>query len=484
MRLAVYLVLISTLISGCTGLSFGENNPGQDTLLEYGSIAVDPRTDTAFVIHRVFKRGAKDSAPSAKILAAVHPDQQKARVIGDFVDYQNLHILFPEGSVLLIAEDQNGYEHLTVLDPITLQVLQTREPSVPYHETRLSPSGRFLVANGKARYVPLHVTDSRTLESVEFQHGGELHEAMWMSQSDTLVAIVFHDIYIGSEFPRARLLAWHFGDTNPAGPLPVPIEEGWPEEVVDVSFDHVGLDYSLFSSTWIGVCPQDRHVVFPVQSRVDDPDDPGTNIWISQLLVLDLTSGQVRTHNNARGPVGFSPDGSTIVSYRVTDVDGQGSRPQVLLVDVETLDEEVLDLPYDSDFQYFVTSEGNFLVIAPSSILDDGSLILLDFDTGETKILPGPGVHLDEFVSRTGHGELWLIDNGPYPTGWRGVFRVDLYAEVVEAVELEWAPEHINILHERDLLVLDRPQDHQLLFFEPEQRSVVHAVGLPDSAGD
>ena len=36
-----FAFVIPLLVTGCTGLSLGENNPGADTYLEYGAIAVD-----------------------------------------------------------------------------------------------------------------------------------------------------------------------------------------------------------------------------------------------------------------------------------------------------------------------------------------------------------------------------------------------------------------------------------------------------------
>ena len=47
------LFLLSIFIfAGCTGLTLGENKPGDDTYLEGGAIAVDPQTENVYVLKR------------------------------------------------------------------------------------------------------------------------------------------------------------------------------------------------------------------------------------------------------------------------------------------------------------------------------------------------------------------------------------------------------------------------------------------------
>jgi len=42
------VVALFVPLAACTGATLGEKNPGADTYLEYGAIAVDDRSDTCF----------------------------------------------------------------------------------------------------------------------------------------------------------------------------------------------------------------------------------------------------------------------------------------------------------------------------------------------------------------------------------------------------------------------------------------------------
>jgi hypothetical protein len=447
------------LCSSCTGLTFGENTPGDDTWLEAGSIAVDSRTENIFVLHKV-QHERQYGNEISKVLYAAHPDSESTTIIADVTNYRDLRILFPKDSVLLMAEDSLGNDRLTLLDPVDFALKKEMATTARYHGTRLSPSGRYLaVADNHPESAPIHVFDTATLQSVEIPHDGEWLEAMWLNKSDTLVAIVFNNQ--GTEEAYARLLSWSFTDYSP---LEMSGEAGrvWDGADLDIRIDGASGDY-LFSHTWVGVEPRDHFVVFPVRQYQNSE-------WFYRLLILDMISGEVRSYDNAQGPVGFSPDGTTIVSYRYEETEQQMIDPLLVLIDAESLEEEVLDLPYDIGPQYFITREGNFVVVAPS-LLDDGSLILYDFDNRKMSSVSGPSVHLSEFVSRVGQGELWLVD--------RGLFRLSLEEETLESIALDWIPQHINILPERDLMILDDKDSSSLVFFDPEQRTINKRIVIP-----
>lgn len=220
--------------------------------------------------------------------------------------------------------------------------------------------------------------------------------------------------------------------------------------------------------TWIGVSPDDRYVVFPVSERESGD---------AALLIWDTSDGSVRTVPDAWGPVGFTADGTTIVSYRYLDQTytprEDGARhheagPSLLLVDTETLSQHIVSLDQETGPRFFVTSEGNYVVVADS--FGDESLVLYDVDNDTLTDLGGPDLGLNEFVSRPGAAELWLVQDSLY--------RVDLLDPVLERVSTTFKPEHINILAERDLLVLDHRYDTDLRFYDPDAREVVNRVTL------
>ncbi|MDB4927798.1 MAG: hypothetical protein JWM10_282, partial [Myxococcaceae bacterium] len=85
---------------------------------------------------------------------------------------------------------------------------------------------------------------------------------------------------------------------------------------------------------------------------------PRTQGTRHRLLVLNLSAGTLRTVDNARGRVGFTPDGSTIVSY-CTAYERSGAEAldgglppapaSLLLVDAVSLRAEEVTLPLDKE---------------------------------------------------------------------------------------------------------------------------------------
>jgi hypothetical protein len=193
--------------------------------------------------------------------------------------------------------------------------------------------------------------------------------------------------------------------------------------------------------------------------------------------VVDLGDGGVRRVDDAAGPVGFTPDGSTIVSYRyIPDEEASGSGsifsiPALVLLDAETLEETEVELSsLDWGPEFFVTRGANVVVI--TSPLGSSHIVVHDIDTGTTTELATPdGPTLREFVSRDRAAELWLADGGLY--------RIEYTTPLFEEVDLDFAPEHINLLPRSDTLVLDDPSTVQIVYLDPDSRSVVSEVMLP-----
>jgi hypothetical protein len=456
MRTTIRNTAVLTLITAaaCTGATSGEREPGSDVHLEGGAIAVDHRTETVFVLQTLCDEpnGPTCEGMETKTLHVVGADTGAPLEAIDVTGLDDLRILFPTGAVLVMGEPSNTQEELRLLDPNTLAERVRTTVDARYRGTRMSQSGRWLAVGDNATSgTPIHVIDTSTnaLETEVLPHDGSWLEAMWLKQADELMAIVF----VGND---ARILSWTMeqkvsDDFETEGSY-------WASPNRDITVPDTQRDL-LFSYTWVGVAPGDGLAVFPVRQGDEHV-----------LLVLDLETDEVRTVADARGPVAFSPDGSTIVSYRYVDDGGGGTQPELLLVDPETLDTTSLEIPFTGGPQYFVSREGHHVVVAAS--LGTEQLVLYDLDTQEMTELDGPAIGLHEFVSRLGHDELWLVDDG--------LHRLDFLSATLETVPLDWTPAHINIQRTRDQLVMDDVDESRLRFWSPASREVVRDVLLPE----
>ncbi len=463
-------VLLAAPLTGCAGLTIGESIPGQDTYLEYGDIAVDDRTDTSFVLATAGAT-ADDRSPR-KILYGVDPDTGVAREASDLTDGSDARILFPDSGVLVLSE-HHGRDHLELLDARTFAPVAARDADVRYRGARLSASRRWIAAaDDTSARSPLHLIDAASpdLTTRLIPHDGDWLEATWLHEQDRLFAIVFHGTSdpsssgSGAAGTHARILSWSLDQLEDAD-FKADESGHWAEPELEIPLPGVTSD-ERFSFTWIGVSPDDRWVVFPVL-RVEGER-------IHELIVLDTRSGEIRTVPGAMGPVGFTPDSSTLISYDNSPASAAGEVDQrLLLIDIETLEVDPQEVPIDGAVQFFVSHQGNFVVAA--SNLGDQRLTLVDVDEGGQTQMPGPEVGLWEIVSRTDAGELWLVDD-------QALYRLDLFEGRFDAVPTPFAPEHINLLPNRDRLVLDDALSPELHFLDPDTLETTLRAELPDPA--
>lgn len=487
MRSIRLLLCCAALAMGaCTGLSFGENGPGRDTYLEDGSIAVDPLTETVYVLRRTEvthdEGGPGERTEVFKHLYAIDPGGGGGapRHVADVSDLEDLRMLFPRDQVLLMGE-RAGQDLLRVLDPSTGALLREIETDTRYHGTRLSPSGRFVaVADNADPMLPIHLIDTETYDTVVVPHDGVWLEAMWANGGDVLVAMIDYELTWGFQEPdpeaaRMRFVAWDVAQLAANG---FPTDAGlFADPIFDVTVDGVTRD-SAFSFSWVGIDPEDRYAVFPVRShRPEDPatEGPGGHEgWHADLLVVEIATGALRRVDNAFGPVGFTPDGTTIVSYGyVEEVDEDGDAtldPRLVMVDTMTLEAQALEIPIEGGPSFFVTREGSWVVVA--SAFGNEQLVLYDVDAGTMTRVSGDPVGLNEFVSRRGVPELWLIDGG-------ALYRLDLMSAALERVTVGGRVDRINVLPMRDELVLGTLDGGTITFFDPEERRTLRAVMLP-----
>ena len=474
MKLRTFASLIPLLVTGCTGFSLGENNAGNDTYLEFGSVAVDDRTENAFVLNN---ESTEKGVETKSTLVSVSPDSGKVTTVTDLTGRDDARILFPKSGVLVMSE-QNGTDELRLLDATTFQEKARVEEPVRYAGTRMSPSREWLaVADNTTVHAPIHIIDNEILKSRIIPHDGDWLEAMWKNESDELVAIVFYDIdpNVPDSKPYARILSWSMADVV-AGEWQ-PDESGfWPKSKLDIKVDNVTLDF-YFSFTWVGISPDDKWAVFPVRNT--DSSVPTDN----ELLVVDTTTGDLRVVPDAKGPVGFTPDSSTIVSYddkgSANEADGKTKDGEVdqrlLLIDVNTLEVDAQDVDISGGISYFISRDGNQVVVA--SNYGDESLVLYDIDQkGQTK-MKGASVGLGEFVSRREKNELYLTED-------QMLYRIDMSAATLDEVPLSYGINHLNILPKHDWLVMSEVASTtksapRLHFFDLGTKADVKAIDMP-----
>ncbi len=434
-RLAYLFVVL--LAPACGGFA-PDSEPGGDgpaSSVGTGGIAVDPRTENIFAL-----RGAI-SGTAQNDVYAIAPDSGQITPLIALAPQADVRVLFPRNSVMVIAEPGAGTTQLARFDANTLAMTNKATTTAQFWGTRTSPTGTYVaVGDSSTQEVPIDVIEADTLAIHPLPYAGQELEALWLRNSDELAVIVFDQP--ADTIGNARILVWSMPDLMTSGFVPASDGVGWANPIVNITVPNVGFDF-FFSYTFIAVSPDDHYAVFPVQTANDG----------HELLVLDLTTKSLRTVDNALGPVGFTPDSSTIVSYRAQ---------QLLFVDVQTLQTTPFAVPEGLP-NYFVTREGSYVVIAPTDF-ESGSLTIYDYATQKSETVGTTTMDLDNFVSRVGHDELWLVEN----QGLAGeLYRLNFVTGALDQIQLAWNPRDINILPTRDRLVLDDTASGSVRLYDP-----------------
>jgi hypothetical protein len=485
MRVQTLAIAATLLTTACTGFSLGENNAGGDTYLENGSLAVDDRTENSFILNNYTDKEQNETS----LLRAIHPDTGLVSEVTDLTGRNDARILFPTSGVLVMSE-KDSKDELLLLDKDTFAEKQREPIDVRYHGTRMSPSRDWIAVADNTNPVtaPIHIIDSEILARRVIPHNGDWLEAMWKNQSDELFAIVFYNMTEDpnqpDQKPYARILSWSMADVV-AGQFEPDAEGFWPNRKLDIQVPNVTGDF-LFSFTWVGISPDDKWAAFPV--RETDANTPEEYA----LIVLDTATGEIRMVPDAKGPVGFTPDSSTIVSYddKGSQNGPDGKTPddevdqRLLLLDVATLEPDPQDVDISGGLSYFISRDGNFVVVA--SNWGDEQLVFYDLDNDTTSQMAGPAIGLTEFVSRKGKNELWLVDE-PSQAGDPSLYKIDMNAGELSSIETGYDVQRINILPQHDWLVLsDVPESGQVPrvhFFDPTSLADVKAVEMPPPPG-
>ena len=466
LRLGFALVLsLSLLMTACTGLTLNENGPGGDgdgpslgTYLENGSIAVDGRNENVFVLATETDR---DTNVETKKLQVAGLSDQRARSLADLSGLEDLRIMFVVDGVMVMGERGVTEELILYNEAGTIQTDRVTTES-RYHGTRIAGSGKWVaVADSNEDDSPVNLIRTSNLSVIPVPHGGDTLEANWTNTTDTLLGAVFLDPKYGTEPATGtlRFISWNMGPVAQNN-FPLEADGMWGFRGVDVSIENADID-PFFSYSWVSVSPDDTYAVVPILHRY--PQEPENH---HRLALITLATGEVRLIDDAQGPVGFTPDGSAIVSYRSVLQSDETTSYHLLMIDPDTLEEELMAEPSPGLIQFFVTRDGNFVLVG--DFFGSNELTVVDVDNGITTSL-GQALDLKEFTSRPGTGEVYLVDEG--------LFRVDLFEATLEEVPLSFEPAHINRLPS-DQLVVDNPATERLIFLDPDTGAINRSVSL------
>ncbi len=464
-------------VFACTGLTLGDNAAGQDTFMELGAIAVDAETDTSFVL----RKATSESGTVIKTLWAV-PKKGAPKAVATLDGQGDVRVLFPKRGVLLMAEE-NGQEFLSLLDRHTLKVIDSATHSARYFGTRMSPSRRWVaVADNKNNSLPIILIDTNDLSAHALPGKADWKEAMWARTSDTLFAMSSWQtdaskILWSGGWSHTRLMAWQM-DQVIGAQFTLATDGFWANPLFDIKLDGRGPSL-LFSFSWVGVAPNDDAAVFPV---IKAPANKGEKTTF-ELAVVDLDTHEVRFVQDAMGPVGFTPDGTSIISYRnvkhaqgddkasATGSDAETFTGQDLLaIDLKTLAVEQLTVPFSGLINFFVTGAGHFVVVAGWT--GNSRLALFDLDGKASSTVKGPNLDLHEVVARPSAQELWICDDGLY--------RLRVVSGVLDTIAVPFVAWHANRLPTADQIVVGNRDGSTLVYLAPQSGAVVRTVHLPE----
>ncbi len=476
---SIAAIPVVVFLFACGGATFGTNEAGGDGWLDHeppGTEDVDLQGDgfcawtgrpyVGVTQERAYALLSESSAgdchelsgqeiPDRKTVWGLLPGDTVPELMLDVTGLEDVRLLDTDAGLLLMGQVGDEQESLYVLDHDTLAVTAQREVGAYYWGTRTAPSRRFVaVADNAQPMSPLTLIDPTTLDTAPILDLDGWGEAMWAEQRDLLAAVAWAQ----DDFSEARLVVWDFS-VDGLTPREAPTRGGrtadMPDPILDVVVDSAWPELGM-GFTWIAWHPEDETVVFPV---TDDDGDQA-------LLLLDVASGEVRRVEDAAGPASFTPDGSTLVAW------DPERDTELVLIDPVTLESERLPLPLEGTPQFFVSHDGNQVVVADA--FGEDQLQIVDLDTGASTTLD-TRLALADITVREGHDEVWAVADG--------LWRIDLREAVTEQVDLGWTPDNVVWMPESDLLYLDDAGRPRMVFWDPTLRTTLTTVDLPGPEG-
>lgn len=453
-------VLLALAAIACGGGDSGEtddwNEPGGDTDLEpdislehsLGGLAVEKDEAHIWVVNQGqrFEYPEEEGDPvyitdrKAWLTAVTTSGTGLAATnVLDVSTGTDRRMSFPVAGRAIYFEQQGIHtERMVRID--TSALAPTLDVTVPGHftDTRTSPSRSFVVANdqlaGGWRVALIH---SSSLQTAIVPQDGFLPQGVWNNQSDRLWTVTMGNSPAWARVKRLRVDA---------------IDE--LETEIDVYLEGFGCD-PKFDYSWVAISPDDRWAVFPLWQGAD-----------RKLTVIDQLDGSNRVIPGS-GPVGFTPDGSLIVSWGPSEEEWQ-----LYLTDPVTLETDTVPIPGYWAPEYYTSAAGTAIVITTYG----ESLYLYDWDAGGMLLeLPVPyGFVLEEFVARPGTDELWLASS------YGDLHRLDLSPVELEEISPGFPVGHLNVLPSRDALVVSEPTGGRVRIYGMASRNVEALIELPD----
>lgn len=515
LHLEIFPIVLAVGLTGCTfdGGAINDNNSWQVAALRSGSLMVDARTEKVFVL-----QSSQDESPTptptdestpapeegeqaTRLVYAIDPDSGSASLLADVSDTESLSLLFPENSVMLLGV-RDGQPYVRQYDPNTLALFHEQAINVPYPSFGVSMGTSYLGftdwpvwddAGELTTQGSISLLDTATTQVHEIQLGSCYPAIEIPGDPDRLVAILSCEGEEVEAEPFIRVITWSLESLETSG---FSLDEAglFAGATSDITLDGVSPDWRLLLGQF-DVSPDHQFAVLPVLREVvsdtgsdggegdsnEEEGEQSTQV-IHELKIVNLISGAVNTIENAYGPVGFTPDGTTIVSYTHVEVENDSGEIEeldaLLLIDTTSFATETVNSPTEGELQYYVTREGNFVVIdsveSTSYSAEESTeapLIVYDIDSGSMVEIADATVSLSNFISRTGYRELWLVDEGLY--------RLDYEAASLDAFDLGFTPANIRYLSKRDRLVLSEANSSTIRFVNPADVSVTLSTTLP-----
>lgn len=212
--------------------------------------------------------------------------------------------------------------------------------------------------------------------------------------------------------------------------------------------------------TWaIRLSPDER------LAAVSGRDDAGRGV----THVIDLDTGALFGTFPCEGPVGFGPDGETMVGFARTD-DGRASA--LVVTDLASGVSETTPYGFANPV-YWLSPSGRRVVVYPFA---GSGLVMTDLDTLESSAVGGgDDVALTEFSVSPDGDFVYLVYDG-------GLWLLDLEtAEVSALAPASRGYDDINILPGGDTLVLSRAGGTRFELFDLVTATVAASASLPTS---